>query len=151
MDREGHAPTDARRYVFSITGGFVKKSILEIYSLLVCFAAISCFVISLGIALYALIEIGYPEFTLNSYQFERHQTNEAFLKSFSDEKDSKYKDLPENEVTKKREESYNLQLKAEKRSAFQSLIQLLIIILIDVIVFIVHWRMAKTARLTSTT
>ena len=56
----------------------MKKSILEIYALAVCFVALLCFVIALGIGVYDLIQITNPEFTLNAYEYERHQSNEAF-------------------------------------------------------------------------
>ncbi len=56
----------------------MKKSILEIYALAVCFVALLCFVIALGIGVYDLIQITNPEFTINVYEYERHQSNEAF-------------------------------------------------------------------------
>jgi hypothetical protein len=57
----------------------MKKSIVEIYALAVCFATIVCFVISLGIGLYDIVEITNPEFTMKSYAYEKHQTNDALL------------------------------------------------------------------------
>ncbi len=56
----------------------MKKSILEIYALSVCFVTLVCFVIVLGIGIYDLIQISNPEFTLNPHEYERHQSNEAF-------------------------------------------------------------------------
>jgi hypothetical protein len=56
----------------------MKKSMLEIYSLAICFVTIVCAAVTLGIDLYDLIEISHPEFTLPLHPYERHQTNEAF-------------------------------------------------------------------------
>ena len=56
----------------------MKKSILEIYALAVCFVALVCFVIALGIGVYDLIQIANPVFTINAYEYNRHQSNEAF-------------------------------------------------------------------------
>ena len=56
----------------------MKKSILEIYALAVCFVALACFVIALGIGVYDLIQIANPVFTINAYEYDRHQSNEAF-------------------------------------------------------------------------
>jgi len=53
---------------------------------------------------------------------------------------------PEGEITKLREESYQTELRKEQRSAMQSLVQILIVLVIDVVVFFVHWRLAKRAR-----
>ena len=58
----------------------VKKSLLEIYALAVCFVTVVCFVIALGIGLYDLVELAYPEFSLSSYEYERHQSDEAFMR-----------------------------------------------------------------------
>ena len=56
----------------------MKKSILEMYALAVCFVALVCFVIALGIGVYDLIQIANPVFTINAYEYNRHQSNEAF-------------------------------------------------------------------------
>lgn len=120
----------------------MKKSLLEIYALAVCFVTVVCFVIALGIGLYDLVQLSNPEFTLSSYEFERHQSNEAFTRNWP-----KDKELPsEEELTKRRKQSYSLALLSERRSALQSLVQVFIILVIDVVVFLVHWRLAKRAR-----
>ena len=61
-----------------VSGLIMKKSILEIYALAVCFVALVCFVIALGIGVYDLIQIANPVFTINAYEYDRHQSNEAF-------------------------------------------------------------------------
>jgi len=123
-------------------GESVKKSLLEIYALAVCFVTVVCFVIALGIGLYDLVELAYPEFSLSSYEYERHQSDEAFMRRWPKDK----KRPPEGEITKLREESYQTELRKEQRSAMQSLVQILIVLVIDVVVFFVHWRLAKRAR-----
>ena len=126
----------------------MKKSLLEIYGLAVCFATIVCFVVSLGIGIYDIVEIVNPEFTMSSHAYERHQTNDAFWK----DKCSGDKEKPrpqEDELTKKREESYQRAIKSEKRDAFQSLIQIAIVLIINALVFIIHWKIARRARETN--
>ena len=120
----------------------VKKSLLEIYALAVCFVTVVCFVIALGIGLYDMVELAFPEFSLSSYEYERHQSDEAFMRRWPKDK----KRPPEGEITKLREESYQTELRKEQRSAMQSLVQILIVLVIDVVVFFVHWRLAKRAR-----
>jgi hypothetical protein len=120
----------------------VRKSLLEIYALAVCFVTVVCFVIALGIGLYDLVELTNPEFTLRSHAYERHRSNEAFVRNWAKDK----KLPPEAEVTKLREESYREELRTEQRSALQSLVQILIVLIIDVVLFFVHWRLAKRAR-----
>ncbi len=120
----------------------MKKSLLDVYALAVCFVTIVCFAVALGIGLYDLVELSNPEFTLSSHMFERHESNEAFVRHWSKDK----KRPSEEEITKPREESYRIELRKEQRSALQSLVQVVIIMVIDVVVFFLHWRLAKHAR-----
>lgn len=122
----------------------MKRTLVEVYALAVCFVTLVCFVVTLGIGIFDLIGIASPEFTLSSYTYDRHQSNEAFSKDWP-----KDKPLPTGEeLTKVREESYQNALRSEKRGGVQSLIRVLIIILIDIIVFAIHWLMGKRARST---
>ena len=123
----------------------MKKSIVEIYGLAVCFATIVCFVISLGIGIYDIVEIMNPEFTMKYYAYDKHQTNDAFWKG-KYSRDKKKPRPSEEELTKQREKSFQHEIKKEQRNAFQSLTQILIILVINALVFIIHWRIARRAR-----
>ncbi|MBT9538085.1 MAG: hypothetical protein IVZ94_08130 [Nitrospirae bacterium] len=127
----------------------MKKSILEIYALAVCFATVVCFVIVSGIAIYNVIEIISPEFTLSAHEYTRHQSNDAFWKSCNNKYDTEKKEKkrpPDEELTKQRMESYQQALKSENRNAIQSLTKTVIVIILDIIFFIAHWRIARRAR-----
>lgn len=132
-------------------GGTMKKSILEIYALAVCFATIGCFVIALGIAVFDVIQIAKPEFTLSSYEYNRHQSNDAFWNNCKQcDNDKKDKQKPsDEELTKRRSESYRQAIQAERRDAFQGITKALIIIVIDIVFFMVHWRIARRSRETT--
>lgn len=120
----------------------MKKSLIEIYALAVCFVAVVCFTISLGVGIYDLIEITNPEFTLKSYQYEQHQSNEKFIERWP-----KDKTIPsDEEITRQRLQSYKLALQGERREAFQSLTSISIIIIINIVVFLIHWIIAKRTR-----
>lgn len=121
----------------------MKKTILEIYALAVCFVTVVCAVISFGIGTYDVLEITNPEFTLPAHQFERHQTNEAF---FTRECNIEIQEKSEDDKTQHRLASYERALKAESRDALQSLVKVLIVLAIDVLVFLIHWRIARHAR-----
>ena len=126
----------------------MKKSILEIYALAVCFATVVCFVIALGIAIFDVIQIASPEFTLSSHEYDRHQSNDAFWSNCNQyDADKKDKKRPaDEELAKRRLESYRQVIQAERRDAFQGITKALIIIIIDIVFFIVHWRIARRAR-----
>ena len=135
----------------------MKKSILEIYALAVCFVALLCFVIALGIGVYDLIQITNPEFTINVYEYERHQSNEAFdtvrgspgraFGGIAPGIPIESTQRPEEEVTQQREKSYQSALRSEGRRGMQSLIRIVIILVIDVLVFVPHWLWVRRTRI----
>lgn len=127
----------------------MKKSLLEIYSLAVCFMIIVCFVVALGVAIYDIVKIAAPEFTLSSYEYKRHQNNDEFWRNYQyayENRDKKVERPPEDILTKQRLESYPLTIEAERRNAVQSFTIAVIILIINVIVYMVHWRIARRAR-----
>jgi len=120
----------------------MQRSLVEVYALTVCFVTLVCFVIALGVGIYDFIQIGNPEFSLSSSTYDRHQSNGSFSRHWP-----KDKPLPaDEELTKLREESYRAALRSEKRTGVQSLVRVGIILLIDIVVFAIHWRMGKRAR-----
>jgi hypothetical protein len=124
----------------------VKRSLLEVYALAICFVALACFTIALGIGLYDIIQIGSPRFTIAAHQFSKHQSNDAFTRDWP-----KDKVLPSDEEREKRRlESYRIALQVEQRDGVQGLTKVVLVVLIDVIVFLIHWRIARRERLVTT-
>ncbi len=97
----------------------LNRTPIQIYALAVCFAALICFVITLGILAYDLVQISVPEFTYNPPSFSV--------------------DLPPKPGTNQYEEA----IMNERNRATRSLVQTSIILLIDLGVFIFHWRVAN--------
>lgn len=131
----------------------MKKSILEVYALAVCFAAVICFVIAAGIGLYAAVGVVKPELTLSSWEYDRHQNNDIFRvlsnpppMVLSGNGTTEVERLSEEELTRRREESLQHAIRAEQRGNLQTLIRVAIIVFIDMVVFLIHWRIAKRAR-----
>lgn len=126
----------------------MKKTILEVYALAVCFAAIVCSVIVLGIAIFDVIQIMKPEFTMNSHEYNRHQSNNAFWERSGacDNKDKEKQRPNEEELTKRRLASFQQTIKTEQRAALQSITIATIILIIDIILFLIHWKIAQRAR-----
>lgn len=125
------------------------KSKLEIYALSVCFAAVVCLVISAGIGGYAVFEIVTPELTISSYKYDKYQTNDDYWKSKSScSKEETNEVRPsEEELTKKRLEALSIEIKAEKRGGFQSLIKCFTFIFVSGLTLLIHWKIAKKSRL----
>ena len=59
----------------------MKKTALEIYALSVCLVAVVCLVIATGIALYCMIQLAVPQFTMTGYTYNQYQTNDAYWAS----------------------------------------------------------------------
>ena len=123
----------------------MKKSFVEIYGLAVCFVTLLCFVIALGVGIYDLLQVAFPEFTLNAYEYERHQSNDSFRNAppvfRSVPRIAEAVPIPEateDEITRQREDSYRSVLRFERRRAGQSLVMVGIVMLIDVLVFLPH-------------
>jgi hypothetical protein len=57
----------------------MKKTLVEVYALAVCFVTLVCFVVTLGIGIYDLIQFLNPEFTISSYTYEHHKISHLYL------------------------------------------------------------------------
>src|SRR5260364_335629 len=143
---EGTQRDDLNPVRFRIT---MKKSILEIYALAVCFFSVICLMFSAGFAAYAVVRIAKPNFTMNDWQHQRYQSNDAFWAAESSSARITRKDEPkqprpsEAELSRRRQQGFSAALKEERRGGAQTLVKSLIITLIDIAVFSVHWRIAR--------
>ena len=120
----------------------MKRTLIEIYALAVCFFTVVCLIIVLGIASWDLVQATNPEFTINAKTYEDHLDNDSYLNRSCYECKEKLdteKALPADQVAKERKESWQRSLDREVRSATQSFFQLLIIIILDIIIFSLHW------------
>lgn len=130
----------------------MKRSSFEIYSLAVCFLGVIAIVISLSIAIYSVIEISFPEFAIDQWQYERHQSNEKFWQDnpnrFPPDANGKVNSKPlEKELTKMREDSYKMVLVSKQRSSTQTLVQSIIFFILSSVVSFFHWRLYKKEQL----
>jgi hypothetical protein len=129
----------------------MKKTVLEIYALSVCFVAVVCLVISVGVGLYSIVEIAAPQFTMRGYTYNQYQSNEAYWVSCgpgirscgSGEKPPR---PSEAELTAKREAGFLAELSSERRDGAQTLIKSAIFALLGAVAFFVHWQLAKRER-----
>ena len=123
----------------------VKRTLLEFYAFAVCFINVLIGSIAFGIIIYAMTSIVAPKLTLPSWEHSRYQSNDEFIatrpdiESFSD----KSKNMSEQEITEAREAAYRIALKGEQREGLQDIVRYSIVLLIQVILFMVHWKLAK--------
>lgn len=115
------------------------RSLIQLYALAVCFTTLMCFMIALGIGLHDLVQIAAPGFTLN--QSGPHQSNDLYLQYYPAKVDS-----ADDEVSRLRLQALAEALHAERRGAQQSGLFVLIVLVIDAVVFGLHWRIARGER-----
>lgn len=127
----------------------MRKSLVEIYALAVCFFTVACFVVVLGMTAWNVVELSAPEFTISSNTYEAHLTDEKYRDSLIRRHRygaEKYAPPEADLLTKKREESWKSEIRGEQRRALQSLVKNIIILVIDIFVFMVHWIIARRSR-----
>ena len=120
----------------------LSKNILRLYALAVCFVSVLIFSIFFGTSVYDVIQFNLPEVTMDNWHYERYQNNHNFIRDWPSEKP-----LPaDEELVRLREEGYRIAIESEKRDAIQSLLVAGIIMLITAVLFLIHWKLSKTAR-----
>lgn len=132
----------------------------RIYALLVCFVALVCITITTGMGLYELVKLAQPRLTLNPYQYQQLQSNEAYRRaqnqgvrlvnpygsvSGTPPEPSLQNQRPktDSEIEEIREAELQRLISNERRMATASLIRLLIVLLVTCPLFYIHWRIAR--------
>jgi hypothetical protein len=136
----------------------LKKNLVGIYALAVCFFTVACFVIVAGITAWNVVELSAPEFTIDNYVHEAHASDENYGRwnhgpmGFRGER-IRYlnpESVPAEPMAelqrKNREESWQQALAGERRAALQSLVRNAIILVIALLVFLAHWMIATRSR-----
>jgi hypothetical protein len=125
--------------------GVTKKSAREIYALAVCFCAVGVLAIQVASAAWDVIALSKPELTVSRYEYEFHQTDQAFAEH-QRRLDKNQDPMTPEEVKAKRLESYATVLAAERHQHLQELIRSMLGITVAVVVFVIHWVLAKRVR-----
>ena len=125
------------------------KSKLEIYSLCVCFASIVSLVISMGIGSYSLVVISAPNITMNTYIYDKYQTNDSYWEKNKPrcKENCKNRERPKEETLKtERLNAFKTAINGESRRGFQSLLKCLFFVIFSIITLAIHWKIAKRCR-----
>jgi len=114
----------------------MKKTIVEIYALAVCFVAVMSIAINLGLVIESSIGMLFPNITMNAYVYKIHSNNDKYWK---EKKDKKIRPS-EKELTKNRLESFKLELEVERRTSLKDFISEWINIVISFLLGFIHWQ-----------
>ena len=96
-----------------------------------------------------MIRVIWPGLTLEKWDHNQHQSNDAFWNSrrSGTAEERKQEQRPsEEDLTKRRHESFDRALAVERRDGVQTLIQSAIFFFAGAISLFVHWRIARRAR-----
>ncbi len=129
----------------------MRKTILEIYALAVCFLALACLVVLLGFAIWNFIGLTAPSFTINQQQYECHLSEQAYEDCISVEylysRQFNPKPVPQGAaLSAARQASYADLLRSEQRQSLQGLTMQLAMLAIVSLAFLAHWRLARRCR-----
>jgi len=124
----------------------MKKTILEIYALSICFIATIFLIFHLSEGLYNFIGVVSPDLTMSSYKYEYHQSNERYKNHCCKKNKKSETEKSEAEITKLRTENYKIELRSEARSCLQKITKNIIYILLAGMLLFVHWKLSKNAR-----
>lgn len=127
----------------------MKTNIFLIYAYLVCFVTLSCGAIFTGIILYDIVEISVPEFMMSEVDKQKYLDEQNYIENKKiqpDDKKNTHEIYSDEEITEIRTWDYKSAIDRERNNATKSIIQSLIILVIDLVLFFVHWRVAGRAR-----
>ena len=137
----------------------MNKGLLEIYALSVCFVSVGCLSIFGGIFLFSLVELAFP--TSRSFPPVHYPPPiygqqgvgsfpVPFNQQLSISDDNRLIDLPKESTQKRVKQQKQFEkIESERMRArdIKGITRYFIIIFIASIVFTLHWRMAKQARI----
>lgn len=126
-------------------GEDVKKSLHELYALTVCFGAMGFVAVYSALGLYDLVGIAAPTITISGWVRYVHSTNETYLSDWR----LGHKDEPppsEATLTAARLAAAESELRSERRNRIQDLVKAACFISVNLVIFAVHWRIARSQR-----
>jgi hypothetical protein len=116
-----------------------KKSFKEIYALAVCFFAVGVVIVNGANGLYYVVRIVSPGMTMNSVDYERLLSDDAFLKAWPERIP-----LPDPaSVPRLRAQAFDAALRVERRDGMRAFIESFMYIISGMAAFISHWIIAR--------
>lgn len=122
----------------------MKKTLIEIYALLVCFASIFIVIVNAASGGYAAVRAAQPTMTLDGYSYRRSLSDELFMESWPAQSP---RPNPAD-VPKLRKAMYDQALDVESRAGLNGFTSSLMYVVAAGLVFGLHWRLAQREHAT---
>jgi hypothetical protein len=121
----------------------MKKSLIEIYALLVCFASIFFLLVNTATALYGGLRAVQPAITVDVYSIQRSTSDEAFMQGWPKERPAP----AASEIPLLRKALYDQAVAAEQRGGLHLFISSFAFVIAAGLIFGVHWQLAQREHL----
>jgi hypothetical protein len=118
----------------------MKINILRVYSFAVCFLSLMCGAIVLGLLSYSIVKTVSPGVTVSAHELRQVSSNDEFRQAFG-----KVRLLPDEEdkITILRQQEHRQLIDTEFHNGRQKIMLYGIIFLINLIMYVTHWRIGK--------
>ena len=122
----------------------MKKSLVEIYAMVICFIMAFVFFVSFIIVVVNYIEYHNPALTVSDYyDIEKYSSNDEYTRYWKKDKLAKYTD---DEITAEREAGFERVLNAERLKAKKNILPSSVILFVATAFFVIHWILAAKWR-----
>ena len=122
----------------------MKKSLFEMYSLVVCLVAIIVVISSFSGIVLNSMNLANVENSCSLYQAEKYLNNTNYTMNWKDEKLEK---ITDEKITELREQERSAYLENQKFDYKAKLVNSIIYLLSGIILFAFHWIFAKRERM----
>lgn len=125
----------------------MKKSLVEIYAMSICFVMVIVFCFSFVSAVVNFVEYHNPTMALSDYYIKLYSSNDEYTRHWKQDRLAKYTD---DEITSQREAARESALSAEKLGAKQDILEAVVTLFVSAIFFVIHWILAARWRAKTT-
>lgn len=120
----------------------MRRSLLEIYALTVCFASVMFLIVTVAMCLNEGVRMAAPSATVSGWTYERSLSDEAFLSTWP--KERPHPDA--STLPRLRSEAFRSALDSERHDGLKSFLQSLMYTIVASVVFCLHWTLARRER-----
>ena len=117
----------------------MKKNLIEIYALLVCFASVFFLLVNTATALQGGLRAVQPAMTVDGYTIQRSTSNEAYMEGWPKERPAP----AASDISALRKALYDQALASEQRSGLYLFTSSFAFVIAAGLVFGLHWQLAQ--------
>jgi len=121
----------------------MKKTVLEIYALLVCLISILFIIVNLHEVLFGAVKLINPAMAVSEYEQKLYLSNERYTEKWNEKK---LKSYTEEQITDIREDDYNSLLEVKRNTEKTRLVRSVLYLIIASAFFAGHWSLAGKER-----